>query len=542
MSATDNEDHLNQKKLLERIEILEKRLVKVESMLQLEWVGDRTDLKTRDTADDSITVDTAESHIVEYGLAWLGSVVFSFGIIFLMSFTEGLGYPGLSRIVAYLATALLILFSYFYRKSFPILTNVLNICSALLLYYITVRLYFFLEQPIVSQKAVVLSFIFIIIGLQFYKALRKNSEFAAVMGVSLCISTAIFSDSTYLSLPILILVALISLFFFYSKAWWRLHIYSLFLVYFTHLLWFYSNPIMGHHLSPVESPQHNILFLIGYVVIFSTSIFIPKEKLPSNTSLISISIWNALLFSLLLILIIPVFYRDHYIAIFSTIAFFCLLYAVVLKIKGTRNFAPATYAVYGFMAMSIALYYFSGLPDAYLLLVVQSFLVVSMALWFRSKIIVVANAFLFVFILLIYLTTSEYISIINFAFAITALATARILNWQKERLTLKADIFRNTYLILAFFMILFGLNEALPSQYVTLSWTATAFAFFFLSILLRNIKYRYLSILTIVVTGGHLFFVDLGQMSTGFRVIAFLVFAMITIGVSLYYTKRIRKK
>ena len=169
-------------------------------------------------------------------------------------------------------------------------------------------------------------------------------------------------------------------------------------------------------------------------------------------------------------------------------------------------------------------------------------IVVSMALWFKSKIIVVANTFLFVSIFLVYLITSESIDVINFAFAITALATARILNWQKERLTLKADVFRNIYLILAFFMILFGLNQALPSQYVTLAWTATAFGFFFLSILLHNKKYRYMSISTIVVTAGHLFFVDLGQMEIGYRVVAFMVFAVISLGVSLYYTKRIRKK
>ena len=60
-----------------------------------------------------------------------------------------------------------------------------------------------------------------------------------------------------------------------------------------------------------------------------------------------------------------------------------------------------------------------------------------------------------------------------------------------------------------------------------------------LSILLHNIKYRYFSILTIVVTGGHLFFVDLGQLEVGYRVIAFLVFAVVSLGVSLYYTKRI---
>ena len=91
-------------------------------------------------------------------------------------------------------------------------------------------------------------------------------------------------------------------------------------------------------------------------------------------------------------------------------------------------------------------------------------------------------------------------------------------------------------------MTLFGLSHALPSQYVTLAWTGAAIVFFVLSVLLHKIKYRWMSISTIIVTGGHLFFIDLAQMDVGYRVVAFLVFAIISLGVSLYYTKRIHKK
>ena len=228
--------------------------------------------------------------------------------------------------------------------------------------------------------------------------------------------------------------------------------------------------------------------------------------------------------------------------IFSAIAAYNIIFSVILKLKVDRAFSPATYASFGFVAISVAVYGFFGLPDSYLLLVLQSVLVVSIALWYRSRIIVVANAFLFISILLLYLIISESIDLTNFAFAVAALGTARILGWQKERLTLQTEIFRNTYLLIAVFMILYSLKQAMPSQYVTLSWTAIAIGFFTLSILLGNIKYRYLSIATIVVTGGHLFFIDLGQMDVFYRFIAFLVFAVITLGVSLYYTKRIRKK
>jgi len=375
-----------------------------------------------------------------------------------------------------------------------------------------------------------------------YHALKKQSELRAALAITFCIATAIFTDAVYLTFPILIITAITTLVLFNTKLWWRLHIYSLFMVYLSQLLWLIGNPLMGHKFGLVESSETSLFFVFGYAIIYVLSIYIPKAKLESNIILISITIWNALAFSLLMLAIIPKYYADTYILIFTGIALFCLLLSISLKKQAVRDFAPATYACFGFMALSIAIYGYAGLPNAYLLLVLESFLVVSMALWFRSKIIVVANAFLFVFILLAYLVTSDSIDSVNFAIAFTALATARILNWRKERLTLKGEIYRNTYLLIGCLMLLYSLNNILPSNYVTLAWTAIAFAFFFLSILLHNLKYRYLSILTIAVTAAHLFFIDLGQMEIGYRVVAFIVFAVISLGLSLYYTKRMKNK
>ncbi len=522
--------------LLNKIQTLEKRLTSIESMMRIEWIHKKEQSELE--INEEYSVEKTESTIVEYGLAWLGSIVFILGIVFLLSYLDNLGLFISSKIISYICAFSLIAFSYYYRESFPILGKVVNYCAPLLLFYITVRLHFFTEQPLIAQKGIGLLLLLMLIGLQVYFAYRKNSESLAVIAVTLAISAAIICNSTLITFFILTITALTALILFYQKSWWRLLIYSLFMVYSTHVLWLFNNPIMGNPMKIVESPQFSIVFLLGYGIIYSLSIFIPKEKLESNGALISTAIWNAMSFSLILLMTIGAFYKDNYVLISSSIACFCLIYSVILKIKSNRNFAPATYACFGFMALSTAIYGYFGLPNAYFLLVLQSFLVVSMALWFRSKIIVIANSFLFASILLLYIITSDHLNSINFAFAFTALATARILNWRKERLTLHTEIFRNINLLIAFFMVLFSLSHLVPSQYVTLSWTAAAITYLVLSIFLHNIKYRYMAILTMVVTGGHLFFIDLSQMEIGYRVIAFLVFAVIAIGVSLYYTKR----
>ena len=218
MSDKEKETDLNYEGLLNKIQSLEKRLNSIESMLRIEWVDKEKSKNANEKLEGGFTAEETESKIVEYGLAWLGSIIFSLGIIFLMSYIESSGYLISSKAIAYCSTFILIAFSYFSRNSFPILANVLNICSPLLLYYITVRLHFFSEQPLISQKGIAIFLLFVLIGIQLYNAIRKNSEFLGTIAITLCVTTAIFSDSTYITFVILTITALSALILFYQKV------------------------------------------------------------------------------------------------------------------------------------------------------------------------------------------------------------------------------------------------------------------------------------------------------------------------------------
>ncbi|MBM3792402.1 MAG: DUF2339 domain-containing protein, partial [Acidobacteria bacterium] len=173
----------------------------------------------------------------------------------------------------------------------------------------------------------------------------------------------------------------------------------------------------------------------------------------------------------------------------------------------------------------------------FLWLALQSLLVVSMSLWFRSRLLVVLNSLIFLGILLAYLAVSPVSDAVNFGFAFVALASARIMNWQKERLTLKTEMLRNVYLAVLLGMMLYALGHALPQNYTALAWTAAAAAYFLLSLLLHNIKYRWMSVLTLLATVLHLIFVDLRHLEPGYRVAAFLFLGVMALTISLFYTK-----
>ncbi|MBM3436662.1 MAG: DUF2339 domain-containing protein [Bacteroidetes bacterium] len=165
-----------------------------------------------------------------------------------------------------------------------------------------------------------------------------------------------------------------------------------------------------------------------------------------------------------------------------------------------------------------------------------------MAIWFRSKFIIIINSALFLILLVVYMSTSPIFNGINISFALVALITARVLNWKKDYLTIRTEMIRNFYLVIAFIMVLFSLYHLVPKQYITLSWTLAALAFFLLGLLIKNVKYRYLALGTMIAAALYLFIVDLARIELVYRVIALLFLALISIGLSLYYTKKLKKK
>jgi hypothetical protein len=164
-----------------------------------------------------------------------------------------------------------------------------------------------------------------------------------------------------------------------------------------------------------------------------------------------------------------------------------------------------------------------------------------MALWFRNRLIVVMNSILFLTILLVYLFSTKNVSAVNFCFAAISLISARIINWKRSRLYIKTDMIRNLYMIEGFAMMLLALYHAVPKQFVTFSWTMAALLYFIFSLLLKNIKYRYMALGTMICSAFYLFLVDLARIEIIYRVLALLFLAAISIGISIYYTNRVKK-
>ncbi|MFH1297445.1 MAG: hypothetical protein ABIJ04_09260 [Bacteroidota bacterium] len=544
MKSNDAESLLT---IQQRLDALERRLNRLEARMEgshapyfpsddeIEMPG--FSLKTSGSEESLL-----ESRIGEFGLAWLGNIVLFFGIIFLAQYMTNVQQPLLAALIGYAAVGGILALSYGLKRSYSYMSFLFGVFAQLLLFYVTLRLHFFTNNAVIPWMGLGVSLLLIVIGIQVYLAIRKGSEFYAVLALIMTIVTAIVSDTTHLMLPVITLGGAGALFLFYRFGWYRILIIAILLTYFTLLIWILNNPLVGNPLQGVTTHQYSYIYLAACAGIFSLVALVPgSEKFPDRIILTSILL-NGLMFSALLWLWVVTYFPEDYIWLFLAIALFCIPYSIILKQFSVWKYSAALYALYGFVAISITIYGLYNFPRAFLLLSIQSFLVASIAIWYRSQIIIAMNVCLFLIILVTYFATAASSSLINFSFPVVAFLSVRVINWQKERLNIKTEVIRNTYLIILFITTLYALFQAVPGPYITLSWTFAGVVFFVLSLLLRSIKYRWMALASFIATAIYLFVVDLANVEILYRIVAFLFLAMISIGLSIYYVKKVKKR
>ncbi len=540
----------------QEMEKIERRLNSLETrlaMLESEMVnGENKDngrpevqvtlTETHSLSDTLSEDDTGlETLIGRFGLAWLGNIVLLFGIIFLTQYLMNTGNLFLSILVGYISAASIFFLAGHLKKLNEHLSFIFKINAQIILFYVTLRLHFFSASQALSNKSISVIILLLLVALQVYIAIRDKSQAFATLSLIFALTTAVVSDTTFVMLPLVVATAYGSIYYYYRFNWNSLLVLVIILTYSSLLLWLLGNPVMGHPSQLIADNHSGVIFLFGIGAGFSFTLLLRKEDGSSDDFLIGMTFVNGILFTLLLVFIVLGFFSKNYVTLFSIITVCCLSWSIVLHLRSGWNFASAFYALYGFMAMSIALYGLFGMPQVYLLLSVQSLVVVSMALWFRNRLIVVMNSLLFLAILLVYILSSKYITGVSFSFALVPLISARIINWKRSRLQIKTDLIRNLYMAEGFFMVLFALVLAVPKHFITLSWAIAALVYFIISLILKNIKYRYMALGTLICAAFYLFIFGLARIELIYRVLALLFLAVISIGISMYYTSRIKK-
>jgi hypothetical protein len=461
----------------------------------------------------------------------------------LIGYLQNTGNPILPVAVGFMAVAGLYASFFYTQNSYPLLSKLFVYNAHLLLFYLTLRLHYFQENPLIKNETLGFIILMAVTLILLYQAFRKESQLMSGLALLMILTSGIISNSVLISSGLAALISILTILFYYRFGWLKLAFIFIFLIYLVHLNWLLNNPLIGNNPEFIPSPRAGYLYIIATGFIFSMLALIPKKEQVSDEFVIASIVWNGLGFTLILALIIITYFSENYVPLFISITLFCLLYSVILKLRSSLKITASIYVLYGFLAMSVAIFGIYGLPKSYTLFAAQSLLVVVMALWFQSRFMVVMNTLLFLIFLIFYLKEPGWSNNTNFSFMLVALISARVINWKKERLKIKTEFVRNLYLISGFIMTLIAFYHAFPGTYITASWIIAAILFFVLSILIKNIKYRWLAISAMVASAVRLVFVDMSSIDIGYRVLVFLSLAVISISLSVVYTKfYIRKK
>ncbi len=523
---------------------LEQRIQRIEQHLGLsgEIETEALDEPTASESQPVVEEDALEYRIGQFWMAKIGIVVLALGIVFLLTFPYKDVAPFLPSLFGYLIAGAIFVLARYLHDSFSYISRYLVGGGLVLFYFSTLRLYFFSAEPLLNNLTIEIALLLLVVAVNLIVSWRRQSVYLTAISLTLGYITVILSNQAIFTFLMIAILSTLTVYLKLKFRWDNLIFLGIILSYFTHLNWFMNNPLLGNELQLLSSPSWHAYFLLLYAVIFAAGNYFREKDKPEDDLLIANTVLNCLgcfvlYFFITLIKMkadLPVYH------LIASVVFVAV--AIAFWIKERSKYSTFAYSIIGFIALSVAIIDAFDIPDFFILLSWQSLLVISTAIWFRSKIIVVANFYIYLIVFIVYLLMAGKVSTISLSFGIVALLSARIMNWQKERLNLRTELMRNSYLASAFFIFPYTLYHLVPRAYLVLSWVGVALFYYLLSLLLKNKKYRWMALSTLLLTVLYIFIIGIISMEPVYRIISFLVLGVALLVISWLYGKTRMKK
>ena len=282
----------------------------------------------------------------EFGLAWIGSVVFFLGIVFLMTYTQRLGQRGLATALGYGASLGMYFVARVWREGNPFLSRVTVGSSFLLLYYTTMRLGFFSSSPLIGNAHLALLLMLLVVAFQLAVALRRDWQSLAGGAILLGITSALLIDQTHLTLPLVFVNAAAAAYLAIRRNWWHVLLAAIILAYAAHLLWLMSNPVLGHATQAVADHQFNLAYLFLYSVALSAPVLLGSTGTADDARPLLAVFLNGVGFSALTALVVLSHFQAQYATVYLGVTAMFLGLAILQWGKTHRQLIPAIYACY----------------------------------------------------------------------------------------------------------------------------------------------------------------------------------------------------
>ncbi len=525
------------------VEQLAQRLERVESRLGMERqeepvapvVAEREQAEPVESGKGE-----GESLEFEVGQTWfalIGIVVLAIGMAFLLSLPFASLPAWAPSVGGYLVSAVILYLAKVSRRSFEVISKYLRGAGMLLLFFATLRLFYFGEVAAFSTGSLVgRGLLLATVAINLTLAWRRGSTFLFVLAVLTGCVAALAVGSAWFVVSTLTALVALSAYGQVAREWRNMAPVVFPACVLTYGLWAIGNPVFGHPVGVVGADYPVVYGIPIWMAIFSYAVMRRPDREAEDTP---VQVAGVLMCGMGF----SVFFLHHLLGFETRMMGSQLVMAVLLLgislaywIRERSKFSTFIYAMTGYMALSVALISAFDSPEVFVALSLQSLVVIATAIYFCSPFIIVANSLIFIGIILGYMVVSEVEQGMSIGFGIVALVSARILNWQKKRLTLQTELMRNTYLVIAFMVFPYALYYMVPEMFVVVAWTGLALFYYGLFLFFGNRKYRWMGHWMLLLTALFAIIIGTSRLESHYRIITFLVLGSIMVIVSLVFS------
>jgi uncharacterized membrane protein len=531
-------------KIIDIIENLESRISHIEFHLGIHQEGPQ-DIPSSSVSSEAAeeSDDALETQVGENWFAKVGIVVLALGVIFLLTFPYQSLPSYAPSVIGYLLVSGIVGLSRYWRDSFPQVSRYLLGGGLLLLYFTTLRLSHFGPAPALSDTALELVLLLSVVALILFISIAQRSPYLVGLSLVLGFLTSLDGGPPPFVFSVILVMSIVATILAIRYQWYWILILGIVLSSTTHFLWSMNDPLLGNPLQQVSSPEANLLFVLLYAVPFGLGTLLHSNANKEDSISVTSSVLNGFGSYVLLTFLTLTSFKSSFAAWHLAASGTYLVFATLFWIRAQSKLSTFVYAMLGYVALSAAIVDTFAPPDVFVWLCWQSILVISTAVWFRSRFIVVANFIIYLIVLAAYLSLAGAVGTISISFGIVALVSARILNWRKDRLELKTEMMRNAYLTCALFVLPYALYHVVPNGYVSISWLGLALFYYVSSRLLNNNrKYRWMALLTTLLTVLYVFTVELVGLNPTIRITSFLLLGIALLTISMIYSRKRRPK
>lgn len=523
----------------EAIRKLEERVAKLESYLGFETTDDTEE--SHDESGRPVEKRDEEELEFEVGQKWFaktGIVVLAIGMAFVLTFPYQNLPSFVPSVFGFFVAAGMLVLSRFWKTSYLLISQYFFGAALALLYFATLRLFFFSDTPPLEPDSLAgILLLVLIVGMILAVSVRRQSVYLTGLALSYGFSTALIIGNAWAVLSLVTVLSALTVMIRFRTGWNALLLPGTTLAYLTHLLWSIGNPILGHEIQMIAGPGISVWFVLIYAALFAVSTLRRENPQTEDADVIIASGLNlAGGYGLFLLLTLTSF-QDSLVASHLAASALFLTLAILFWKRERSQFSTFLYAMFGYTALSVALLKSFSPPPVFVWLSLQSILVLSTAIWFRSRFIVIANFAIFLAIVTGYLAVTDVESGMSIGFGVVSLVSARLLNWQQSRLELKTEMMRNAYLAVAFCAFPYALFYLMPEGSASLSWVGVALFYYLMGALIKKQKYRWMGHLTLGITVLYVMIIGIIQLEETYRIFSFLVLGCVLIAVSIIFTR-----